>query len=139
MPETRFLDPPRATRQFRGYHAKYTKPTWSSFNWQGSDWESPTALTFQTETLDAQKLGMRVAIDAETPIHPAHLTDILATLWEDFRRGVVQAQHVVDADERLGVLFDTSHRHSHLVVLDVSAKCWPATPGITSPVPDVTW
>lgn len=133
-----FKNPPRSRISIKAEPWRYVRPPTSSLDWMGADWESPTSLDFRAETMDASREGSYVRIPVERPIHPAHLTDILISLWAAFRDRVTDAGMVVDRDERLGVTFDIDLMPME-VVLSARAKCWPAVPGVTVPKPDVTW
>lgn len=136
-----FRDPPRACRRLEGdgRHHRYVRTSTSSLDLhRAADWETPTALTFQTETITAQVYGSRMTYARETPVPPMLIVQGMQRMWAKLRAAVTTAGMVVDADEVLGVTIDGDPRR-HEGHISVRVKCWPAVEGVTTPRQDSTW
>ena len=134
---------PTSNRAFpRSEHAiRYAKFPTSSLDWQGSDWESPTALTFTPETITRERVGTAGAVpteglDPEQFAHRVH--GLLKHAVADTRHLLKRSSRVMDTAGLTVRVDPVSSLEFGAVSMMVIGDTWPAVPGVTVPAEDTT-
>jgi hypothetical protein len=100
----------------------------------GADWESPTSLGFEQETLTAVTLGGCIPLFPEVVIHPTDLVRKMDDAWTILTRELQAAQRVLDAEAQEGFTFGNDFARDE-IRMEVRVKTWEAIPGVTTPGP----
>lgn len=101
-----------------------------------AQWDHPTALDFETSTMEALRFRAHVDLGREMmPTPPRMLVDMIGNLWDETRRALVEAEQVVDAGDPQGIAVDHDLQRDRVLFV-VDQKTWPAIEGVTVPRTD---
>lgn len=138
------IDVPTSTINIQGRSFRYLAqpPGMDSYGaTSGPEWPSPTSLEFQSERMDAEKLGV-VAEIGDMPMPPE---EFLGRTTNAIRSSVARVARMLQpADgpgrvvERSGMLMEFKVGPFHGTAVRTTAITWPDVPGVTSRYEDNT-
>lgn len=116
----------------RHWRLRYVRPSRMTVHgWDpGSEWVSPTSLSFATETITARKYRKPLKINSDIVISPDTLIATIEGQWNELVLELHDEEVLVDSGTEVGFRLVPLGKN---VVAELEVKTWPIIPGVTSP------
>lgn len=116
----------------RFWNYAYVRPSrMTSLGWDpGSEWESPTSLSFKKETITARRYRNNLMFSPDVLVPPGELITALEEKWNDLVLALRDENVRVDSGTEVGFRFVPLGKN---VVAELEVKTWPSVPGVTAP------